>query len=149
VPDGALLYVSSTNLAAPLKTVLELAGTSVQRLENRRLRGDDLRPRRGGQAVRHEHGQAGRANDLGPVEQSRRRSAYRSARDGANVPSKVAAFAYGDMENGLPYVLRLAAQSGTNVPPQAFANVKPLHGAVVYLVKDGDALRISGFQTIK
>jgi hypothetical protein len=47
------------------------------------------------------------------------------------------------------YVLRLARQSGNNVPSEAFANVKPLHGALVYLVRDGDALRISGFQTIK
>jgi hypothetical protein len=32
---------------------------------------------------------------------------------------------------------------------RAFDNVKPLRSAVVYLVKDRDALRISGFQTIK
>jgi hypothetical protein len=61
----------------------------------------------------------------------------------------VAAFAYGDLEHRLPYVLRLAQRSGNNVPPEALANVKPLHGALAYLVKDGDALRISGFQTIK
>ena len=46
-------------------------------------------------------------------------------------------------------MLRLAQQAGNVVPPETFANTKPLHGAVVYLVKDGDALRISGFQTIK
>lgn len=74
---------------------------------------------------------------------------YRSTRDATGMPKNVAAFAYGDLENGLPYVLRLAAQSGSNVPPEAFANTKPLHGAVVYLVKDGDALRMSGFATIK
>ena len=74
---------------------------------------------------------------------------FRSTRDAAGVPVKVAAFAFGDLENGLPYVLRLAQQAGNVVPPEAFANTKPLHGAVVYLVKDGDALRISGFQTIK
>jgi Protein of unknown function (DUF3352) len=74
---------------------------------------------------------------------------YRSARDTAKMPSKVAAFAYGDTKDGLPLVLRLAQQSGSVVPPQAFANVKPLQSAVVYLVKDGDALRISGFQAIK
>jgi len=74
---------------------------------------------------------------------------YRSTRDAANMPKQVAAFAYGDLEHGLPYVLRLAQRSGNNVPPEAFANVKALHGALAYLVKDGDALRISGFQTIK
>jgi hypothetical protein len=74
---------------------------------------------------------------------------YRSARDTAKMPGKVAAFAYGDMKDGLPLILRLAQQSGSVVPPAAFANVKPLQGAVVYLVKDGEALRISGFQTIK
>jgi hypothetical protein len=74
---------------------------------------------------------------------------FRSTRDAAGVPGKVAAFAFGDLENGLPHVLRLARQAGNGVPPEAFANTKPLHGAVLYLVKDGDALRISGFQTIK
>jgi hypothetical protein len=74
---------------------------------------------------------------------------YRSTRDAANMPKQVAASAYGDLEHGLPYVLRLAQRSGNNVPPEAFANVKPLHGALAYIVKDGDALRISGFQTIK
>jgi hypothetical protein len=76
-------------------------------------------------------------------------SLFRSTRDAAGMPKKVAAFAYGDLETGLPYVLRLARQSGNNVPSEAFANVKPLHGALIYLVRDGDALRISGFQTIK
>jgi hypothetical protein len=76
-------------------------------------------------------------------------SAFRSARDASGMPSKVAAFAYGDMKTGLPYVLHLAVQNGSAVPPEAFANVKPLQGAVVYLVKDGNALRISGFQGIK
>jgi Protein of unknown function (DUF3352) len=74
---------------------------------------------------------------------------FRSTRDAAGVPGRVAAFAFGDLENGLPYVLGLARQAGNAVPPEAFANTKPLHGAVAYLVKDGDALRISGFQTIK
>jgi Protein of unknown function (DUF3352) len=74
---------------------------------------------------------------------------FRSTRDAADMPGRVAAFAFGDLENGLPYVLRLARQAGNDVPPEAFANTKPLHGAVAYLVKDGDALRISGFQTIK
>ena len=74
---------------------------------------------------------------------------FRSTRDAAGMPGKVAAFAFGDLEYGLPYVLGLARQAGNAVPPEAFANTKPLHGAVAYLVKDGDALRISGFQTIK
>jgi hypothetical protein len=74
---------------------------------------------------------------------------YRSTRDAAGLPGKVAAFAYGDLQDGLPLVLRLAQQSGSVVPPEAFENVKPLRGALAYLVKDGDALRISGFQTIK
>jgi uncharacterized protein DUF3352 len=74
---------------------------------------------------------------------------FKSARDAAEMPGKVAAFAFGDLQEGLPLVLRLSQQSGSTVPPEAFENVKPLHSAVVYLVKDGDALRISGFQTIK
>jgi hypothetical protein len=74
---------------------------------------------------------------------------YRSARDAAGMPDRVAAFAYGDLKNGLPYVFQAAQRSGSTVPPEAFANVKPLHGTVVYLVKDDDALRISGFATIK
>jgi Protein of unknown function (DUF3352) len=74
---------------------------------------------------------------------------YKSARDAADMPGKVAAFAFGDLHDGLPVLLRLSEQSGSTVPPEAFENVKPLHSAVAYLVKDGDALRISGFQTIK
>jgi Protein of unknown function (DUF3352) len=74
---------------------------------------------------------------------------FRSTRKAAHVPGKVVAFAFGDLENGLPYVLRLARQAGNAVPPEALANTRPLHGALVYLVKDGDALRMSGFQTIK
>jgi Protein of unknown function (DUF3352) len=74
---------------------------------------------------------------------------FKSARDAADMPGKVAAFAFGDLQDGLPLILRLSQASGSTVPPEAFANVKPLHSAVVYLVKDGDALRISGFQTIK
>ena len=76
-------------------------------------------------------------------------SLYRSARDAAGMPDQIAAFAYGDLNNGLPYAFRLAQRTGSVVPPEAFANVKPLNGAVAYLVKDGDALRISGFSAIK
>ena len=74
---------------------------------------------------------------------------FKSARDAADMPAKVGAFAFGDLQDGLPLVLRLSQQSGNTVPPGALENVKPLHSAVVYMVKDGDALRISGFQTIK
>lgn len=74
---------------------------------------------------------------------------FKSARDAAAMPGKVAAFAFGDLQDGLPILLRLSQQSGSTVPPEALENVKPLHSALVYLVKDGDALRISGFQTIK
>jgi hypothetical protein len=85
----------------------------------------------------------------GPAEKLADDPLYKNARDAADLRGKVAGFAFGDLENGLPYVLRLAQQSGSVVPPQAFENVKPLHAAVAYLVKGGDALRISGFQTIK
>jgi hypothetical protein len=85
----------------------------------------------------------------GPADSLGDDSLYRSARETAKMPGKVAAFAYGDTKDGLPLVLRLSQQSGSVVPPEAFANVKPLQSAVVYLVKDGDALRISGFQAIK
>jgi len=74
---------------------------------------------------------------------------FKSSREAADMPAKVAAFAFGDLQDGLPIVLRLSQQSGSKVPPEAFENVKPLHSALVYLVKDGDAMRISGFQTIK
>jgi hypothetical protein len=65
------------------------------------------------------------------------------------MPKKVAAFAYGDLQHGLPVVLRFAQQNGNVVPSEAFANTKPLTAALAYLVKDGDGLRISGFQGIK
>jgi hypothetical protein len=74
---------------------------------------------------------------------------FRSARDASRMPDKVSAFAYGDLEHALPVVLRFAQQNGNAVQPEVFANIKPLTAAVVYLVKDGNALRISGFQGIK
>ena len=74
---------------------------------------------------------------------------FRSAREAAGLPDKVAAFAYGDLQNGLPYIFRVVEEGGSVIPPAARANTKPLHSAFVYLVKDGDALRMSGFVTIK
>lgn len=74
---------------------------------------------------------------------------YRAAGKAAGLPDQVAAFAYGDLQHGLPYVFRLAQRSGSIIPPAARANTKPLHASLVYLVKDGDSLRISGFVTIK
>ena len=74
---------------------------------------------------------------------------FRAARDAAKLPDEVAAFAYSDLKEGLPYVFRLAAQSGDTVTPSARANTKPLQNALVYLVKDGDDLKLSGFTAIK
>jgi hypothetical protein len=234
VPDGVLLYVSTTNLAAPLKTVLRLVGESVpkfnaqlsqvegvlgitlegdiypllknesalalypgaaqiprilfiQKVDDEQKAAELLRRLSAiaqlsgsvkaqtveiaGESVQkltivgspvtiYDGAAKGRlfvTNAAGLAEQaiSGPNSSlggdplFGSTLDAADVPKQVAAFAYGDLEKGLPYVLRLAQQSGNNVPPEAFANVKPLHGALAYLVKDGDALRISGFQTIK
>jgi hypothetical protein len=74
---------------------------------------------------------------------------FLAARKAAGLPDQVAAFAYGDLQHGLPFVFRLAEQSGSVVPPAARANTKPLHASLAYLVKDADGLRISGFVTIK
>jgi hypothetical protein len=234
IPDGALLYVSTTSLDAPLKTILRLVGKSVPNFNAQRSQVEgvlglsiesDLYPllkgesavavypgtaqiprvlfvqkiddeqkaasllRRfsaiaqlsgsvkaqtvqlGGESVEkltftgspvtiYDGAVKGKlfvtnASDLaqqtitGPASSLGDDPLFRSTRDAAGMPGKVAAFAFGDLENGLPYVLKLAQQAGNVVPPEAFANTKPLHGAVAYLVKDGDALRISGFQTIK
>jgi hypothetical protein len=86
---------------------------------------------------------AGPADSLGEDE------LFRSAHDAAELPDEVAAFAYGDLKNGLPFVFQLARQSGSVIPPAAVENTKPLETALVYLVKDGEALRMSGFTTIK
>jgi hypothetical protein len=236
VPGGAVLYVSSTNLAAPLRTVLRLVGKSVpdfntqlgqvegvlglslegdiypllkeesgfavypgpgnippllflQKVDDEQKAESLLKrvaaiaqlaggikvgtvPLPGGKSMqRLEFTNAGvtvydgvargklfvtNSSGLGgqmvagktarPLSED---SLYRSARDAAGMPDQVAAFAYGDLKNGLPYAFLLAQRTGSVVPPEAFANVKPLSGAVAYLVKDGDALRISGFAAIK
>jgi predicted small lipoprotein YifL len=74
---------------------------------------------------------------------------FQAARDAAGLPDEVVAFAYADLQDGLPFVFRLAEQSGRVIPPEARANTKPLRRTLVYLVKDGEALRLSGFTTIK
>jgi hypothetical protein len=74
---------------------------------------------------------------------------FREARDSANVPSKVAALAYADLQHGLPFLFYAARQSGTAVRPTAVANTKPLRSALVYLVPDPDGLKLSGSTTIK
>jgi hypothetical protein len=70
---------------------------------------------------------------------------YRSARESAHPPRKVAAFAYSDLRRGLPYLF--AASGG--VGATARENTKPLQTAFVYLVRDGDDLKLSGFTAIK
>lgn len=74
---------------------------------------------------------------------------FTSARDAAELPDEVAAFAYGDLENGLPFAFQLSRQAGNVIPPEAVENTKPLETGLVYLVKDGDGLRMSGFATIE
>ena len=233
-PDGAMLYVSTTHLDAPLRTVLRLVGESVPNFDTQLAQvesvlgltlKDDIYPllagesalavypgtprlpnilfvqkvddekkadgllrrfsaiaqlggginagtvRLGGKTVQkltitsagvtiYDGVASGRlfvtnAEDLakqavtGPSKRLGDDDLFRSARHASGMPGKVAAFAYGDLEHGLPLVLRLAQQNGNTVPPEAFANIKPLTAAVVYLVKDGNALRLSGFQGIK
>ncbi len=210
VPAGALLYVSTTSLEAPLKTILRLIGESRPKFNTqlsqstrarRRFRGfcssrrsttSRRRPRCCAGSARSlssaaasrprpcsSRGRASRSSPS-PVPPSRsptasrrgrclsptrptspnRRSRGRQAASGTTrssapratrpgCPERLPRSPSGDLENGLPYVLGLARQAGNAIPPEAFANTKPLHGAVAYLVKDGDALRISGFQTIK
>ena len=74
---------------------------------------------------------------------------FRAARDAAKLPGEVAAFAYGDLRNGLPYAFEIAQATGSTVTASDCANTKPLQNALVYLVKDGDDLKLSGFTTIK
>jgi hypothetical protein len=74
---------------------------------------------------------------------------YGSVRDAVGLPDKVSAFAFGDGKTGLPFVFRLAEQSGSVVPPAARANTKPLQAALLYLRQEGDRVRVSGFVTIK
>jgi hypothetical protein len=74
---------------------------------------------------------------------------YRSARDAASLPNEVIAFAYADLENGLPFVFTQAERGGNAIPPEARTNTKPLHTAMAYLRREGDSLRLSEFVTIK
>jgi hypothetical protein len=70
---------------------------------------------------------------------------YRAGRESAHPPRKVAAFAYSDLRRGLPYLFA----AGGGVSATARENTKPLQNAFVYLVRDGDDLRLSGFTAIK
>ena len=234
VPDGALLYVSTTSLDAPLRTVLRLVARSKPNFETQlsQVEGvlgltleDDIYPLLKGEsalavypgnarlpdilflqkvddqqkadgllrritAIAQLSGEIGtgsvelggktfqeltirsagvtiydgvaggkiivtNSRDLaeqavtGPKKSLGSDDLFRSARDASGMPKKVAAFAYGDLQHGLPVVLRFAQQNGNVVPSEAFANTKPLTAALAYLVKDGDGLRISGFQGIK
>jgi Protein of unknown function (DUF3352) len=70
---------------------------------------------------------------------------YRSARESAHAPRKVAAYAYSDLRRGLPYLFT----AGGGVSATTRENAKPLQSAFVYLVRDGDDLKLSGFTAIK
>jgi hypothetical protein len=74
---------------------------------------------------------------------------FGAARRRAKLPGKVAAFAYGDLRSGIPFAFGLARMVGNGVPPAAIANTEPLESGLVYLVPDGDGLRLSGFTAIK
>jgi Protein of unknown function (DUF3352) len=74
---------------------------------------------------------------------------FRAARTAAKLPGSVSAFAYADLAGGLPFLFKLAGQTGSTVGTSERANTKPLQNALVYLVKDGNDLKLSGFTTIK
>ena len=74
---------------------------------------------------------------------------FRFAWDRAKAPSKVAAFAYGDVSRGVPFVFDLVRRRGATVPPAVVANAKAVDDSLLYLVPDDDGLRLSGFTAIK
>jgi hypothetical protein len=149
--DGLLRRISAiAQLSGKVGTgTVELAGTAFQQLTIRSAGVTIYDGVAGGKIIVTNSKDLARQVVEGPPKTLGSDDLFRSARDASGMPKKVAAFAYGDLERGLPVVFGFAQQNGSVVPPEAFENTKPLTAAFVYLVKDGDALRISGFQGIK
>ena len=76
-------------------------------------------------------------------------SLFRAAREGAGAEGGTIAFAYGNLEKGLPYAFDLAEEQGETVPQEARENTRPLESFLVSATQDGDRFELSGFLAIK
>ncbi len=130
-------------------TTPQLAGVTVQKLDIRRSTVTLYDGVARGRIFVTDDEKLARELISGPAKSLADDGRFRAARTAAKLPGDVAAFAYGDLVKGLPYVFTLAEQSGSTVRASARANTKPLQNGLVYLVEDGGDLKLSGFVTIK
>jgi hypothetical protein len=76
-------------------------------------------------------------------------SAYKDVLAAAGAPDKTSGLVYADLHDGLQLLLNYAGASGTKVPPDVQANLKPLRSFVAYGTADGDLAKFSAFLQIK
>jgi hypothetical protein len=76
-------------------------------------------------------------------------SLFRAAREGADAEGGTIAFAYGNLDEGLPYAFDSAEEQGDTVPQEARENAEPLESFLVSVTQDGDRFELSGFLAIK
>jgi hypothetical protein len=74
---------------------------------------------------------------------------YQDAREGADAEGGTIGFAYGNLEEGLPYAFDFAEEQGDTVPQDARENSEPLQSFLVSVTQDGDRFELSGFLAIK
>lgn len=74
---------------------------------------------------------------------------YQSAREGADAEGGTIGFVYGNLEEGLPYVLDFAEEEGETIPPEVRANIEPLKSFLFSSTQDGNRFELSGFLSIE
>ena len=74
---------------------------------------------------------------------------YQSAREGTEAEGGTIGFVYGNLEEGLPYVLDFAEDQGETVPPEVRPNIEPLKSLLFSSTQDGNRFELSGFLAIE
>jgi Protein of unknown function (DUF3352) len=74
---------------------------------------------------------------------------YQSAREGADAEGGTIGFVYGNLEEGLPYLLDFAEEQGETIPAEVRANIEPLESFLFSSTQDGNRFELSGFLAIE
>jgi hypothetical protein len=74
---------------------------------------------------------------------------FEAAQEGADAEGGTIAFAYGNLQAGVPYAFDYAEEQGETVPQEARENTEPLESFLVSATQDGDRFELSGFLAIK
>ncbi len=76
-------------------------------------------------------------------------SAYKAAVAGAGVPDQTSGFVYADVQEALEYGFQYFEGHGRTVPQVVKDNIAPLRGLLLYGLKDGGDLTLTGFLGIQ